>query len=456
MFNQQNAGNRIESILKVERIENKFLNIEKCIGKVNEKLINKLQKQEEKIKRKLIKRDSLLASKLFPEERIQVSNNPNLSQLFSVPDKGSAAQVYIPKIDTLKTALKYIEQTNLALPNPILKDKKEVQQLNNTIENLQLKLNETSNIQNQINIRKEELTIALKKFGFISDIKKLNKTFHNYQVQLNAYISILNEPDKLLDKAFGIIKEDPSFKEFMVKNSELARYFRMPNSNTEGTNLIQGLQSRTDISAQVQDKIGNAANGINANDYLQQQTKTGKDILKSKFNSFGSNDSEMKDFRPKIQKSKGIINRIELGLNVQSQKANRLLPTTTDIATIVGYKLNDKSILGIGISYKLGWGDNINNIKITNEGIGLRSFIDLKIKGGIWLTGGYEQNYMMSFEKIPQLNDYSKWQQSGLVGICKKYKIGKKTGNIQLLWDFLSYQQIPQTRPIKFRIGYTF
>jgi hypothetical protein len=61
---------------------------------------------------------------------------------------------------------------------------------------------------------------------------------------------------------------------------------------------------------------------------------------------------------------------------------------------------------------------------------------------------------MKSLEKIPQLNDYSKWQQSGLVGLTKKYKIGKKSGNIQLLWDFLSYQQVPQTKPIKFRIGY--
>ncbi|MBA4198856.1 MAG: hypothetical protein C0459_15020, partial [Chitinophaga sp.] len=53
------------------------------------------------------------------------------------------------------------------------------------------------------------------------------------------------------------------------------------------------------------------------------------------------------------------------------------------------------------------------------QDIGLRSYIDIKLKGSIWITGGYEQNYMQGFDKIPQLNDYSKWQQSGLIGLTR-------------------------------------
>jgi hypothetical protein len=47
----------------------------------------------------------------------------------------------------------------------------------------------------------------------------------------------------------------------------------------------------------------------------------------------------------------------------------------------VGYKLNDKSIIGIGASYKIGWGSSWKNISITNQGVGLRSFIDWQLKG---------------------------------------------------------------------------
>ena len=83
--------------------------------------------------------------------------------------------------------------------------------------------------------------------------------------------------------------------------------------------------------------------------------------------------------------------------------------------------------------------------------------IDWKIKGSFWISGGYEQNYKEAFKSIDQLRDYSAWQTSGLIGISKvvsvKSKIFKKT-KVQLLWDFLSYQQIPQSQPFVFRIGY--
>ncbi|PQV55852.1 hypothetical protein CLV53_1472, partial [Sediminibacterium magnilacihabitans] len=81
-------------------------------------------------------------------------------------------------------------------------------------------------------------------------------------------------------------------------------------------------------------------------------------------------------------------------------------------------------------------------------------YLDVKYKGSIWITGGYELNYQQSFSKIEQLKNLDAWQRSGLVGLTKKYRIGKKKGNLQLLWDFLSYSQVPQTQPLKFRIGY--
>jgi hypothetical protein len=118
--------------------------------------------------------------------------------------------------------------------------------------------------------------------------------------------------------------------------------------------------------------------------------------------------------------------------------------------------LNDKSIIGIGASYKIGWGDGWQHIRITNEGVGLRSYLDLKLKGSIWFSGGYEQNYQKAFTKIDLLKDLNAWQTSGLIGVTKKYKLGKKTNQIQLLWDFLSYQQLPKRQPLVLRMGTLF
>jgi hypothetical protein len=109
----------------------------------------------------------------------------------------------------------------------------------------------------------------------------------------------------------------------------------------------------------------------------------------------------------------------------------------------------------VGASYRVGWGRGWNNLRLTHEGVGLRSYVDMKLKGSLYLSGGYEQNYRTSFQSIQQLKDYSAWQSSGLLGLSKKYRVSKKVkGDMKLLWDFLSYQQIPKTQAVLFRIGF--
>ncbi|MBL0357869.1 MAG: hypothetical protein IPP72_13720 [Chitinophagaceae bacterium] len=77
---------------------------------------------------------------------------------------------------------------------------------------------------------------------------------------------------------------------------------------------------------------------------------------------------------------------------IYKRKATSYFPVTSDIAVSVGYKLNDKSVIGIGASFKLGFGRGWDNIKLSSQGLGLRSFIDWKLKGSFYISGGYEQN----------------------------------------------------------------
>ena len=73
----------------------------------------------------------------------------------------------------------------------------------------------------------------------------------------------------------------------------------------------------------------------------------------------------------------------------------------------------------------------------------------------LWISGGAEMNYRSQFKNFEILDDYSPWQKSALLGISKRYRISKKVkGNMQLMYDFLSSQQIPKTQPVVFRIGY--
>ena len=171
--------------------------------------------------------------------------------------------------------------------------------------------------------------------------------------------------------------------------------------------------------------------------------------------SGGSSDMTMPDFKPNSQHTKNFLQRIEYGMNVQSEKSHSIVPTTSEMALTAGYKLNDKSTVGLGASYRMGWGSGgIKHIKLSSEGIGLRSYVDIEAKGSIWISGGYEMNYMQSFSKYEQLKNVSAWQRSGLIGLTKKYNVGKKENKLQLLWDFLSYSQIPKTPALKFRVGF--
>ena len=148
----------------------------------------------------------------------------------------------------------------------------------------------------------------------------------------------------------------------------------------------------------------------------------------------------------------------EYGGNFQFGKNNRLVPSTADIALTVGYKLNDNSLVGVGASYKMGIG-SIQRLSISHQGIGLRSFIDWKIKKQFFVSGGFEMNYNAEFKRLSQLQAYSAWQQSGLVGITKKLNVKTKffkATSIQLLYDVLYRQHIPVSQPVILRAGYSF
>src|SRR5690606_8024727 len=107
--------------------------------------------------------------------------------------------------------------------------------------------------------------------------------------------------------------------------------------------------------------------------------------------------------------------------------------------------------IGVGGSYKVGWGKDIRNIVVTSQGAALRSFIDIKLKGSFFVSGGYEYNYQPAIAVAGNGVDQKElgWTQSGLVGLSKivsmKTKFFKKT-KVQLLYDFLSHQQEPKTQ----------
>lgn len=442
----------------IDKVNAKAERLEEKVIAGSQKYLQRLAKREEKLKRKLARIDSATAASIFgnsKEHYEQLANKINATN--------NVQGQYVPFVDSLKVGLSFLQQNNNLLPVSSEKIGNSLQQL----QQVQSKLQDAEQVKQFIRQRKQQLKEAFSKYTHLpksisKDFERYNKEIYYYSQQIREYKEILNDPEKLERKALDALSRLPAFQKFMQQHSELASIFSMPG-NTGSAQSMAGLQTRVQVQQLLQTQF--SGGGLSAQQVVQQSVQQAQQQLsqlKEKLANLGgvSSDIEMPDFKPNSQRTKSFWKRLEYGTNLQSTKSN-FFPTTTDIGLFVGYKLNDKTVIGIGGSYKLGWGKNIRHIDITQQGASVRSFFDMRLKGSFYASGGYEQNYqpatLTSFNGGWQHE--VTWQQSGLVGISKivslKSKVFKKT-KAQLLWDFLSYQQTPRTQAIKFRVGYNF
>lgn len=431
-------------------IEKKTSQLEECLIQKSLRTLDRLQKQEEKMYRKMLKgEDSLTAKAALSEikERYEGFKKSIASSLN--PEAGS--NYYLPKLDTLSTALKFLDQRGINgnLKNAIDKTK-----------SLQGRFQRAEELKQFIKERSNRLK---EQFGLTKSLKRFKKELYYYNEQLNEYKSLLTDSKKRERKMLDLLSRTKPFKDFMRRNSLFASMFRLPAQPGDPVNLngLAGLQTSAQVNNLILQQI--SSGGADAQQQFRQnmqEAQSKMSELKNRIAQHGNNDADMPEgFRPNNQKVKRFRERLEYGANVQTQKGNNFFPVTSDIALSLGYKLNDRSVIGMAASFKIGWGKNWSSMRISTEGLGIRSFIDWKLKGSFWLSGGYEQNYKSSFRSIQQLRNYSAWQASGLIGISKivslKTKFFKNT-RVQVLWDFLSYRNVPVTQPLIFRVGYNF
>lgn len=448
-------------------IQKKTEKLEAQLTRQTEKYLQRLARKEEKLRKKLQKTDSTAAKQLFEGAAEQYGR---LSEQLKNPVSltGRPRGQYLPYVDSLKTSLSFLQQ------NSNLLQTEQAQQVNSSlqqVQQLQGKLQQTEQIKAFIKQRKEQIKATLSRYANLpgsitKTYQDFNKELFYYSQQVQEYKDLLNDPDKLLTKTLSLLNKLPAFQSFMQQHSQLAGLFSVPAGYGSNQSLA-GLQTRSQVQQLMQTQLASA--GPNAQQMLQQNLQAAQaqlNQLKDKINQLGggSADLDMPDFKPNNQKTKSFWQRLEYGTNLQTQKSNSFFPTTSDIGLSVGYKLSDKSIIGIGGSYKVGWGKDIRNIAISSQGAGVRSFLDVKLKGSFFASGGFEYNYQpLSLPPAPSggggNTEAPDWNQSGLVGISKivslKSKTFKKT-KLQLYWDFLSYQQIPRTQAVKFRVGYNF
>jgi hypothetical protein len=449
----------------VSTIDKKIDQYSRRISSKTERTLTKLSKWENKIKSTLQKVNPEAAGKLFG------NNQLTFGSLLQKIKQGEAIRLdyrkqYDQYRDDVTTSMKYLEKQKQYLDSNIAKKitgtRQKLQQLNSEADS-------TEAIQQFIRERKKELVkTAFQYIGKNKYLSKIDKETWYYAETMKNYKELFSDEAKTEKLVKDVLHKVPGFDQFVKKNSLLSSLFGTPGANDiADASQYAGLQTRAGVQSLIQQRI--SAGGPGAQEIVKQNIQAAqaqlnqyKDkLLKQAAGGTVSGEGGLPDFKPNTQKTKTFLQRLEFGSNLQFAKNNTLMPTTADIALTLGYKLNDKSVAGLGAGYKLGMG-SIDRIRFSTEGINLRSFIDWKLKKQLFFSGGFEMNYLTALPPVTSLQqppNGSNWQQSALAGISKKFNVKTKwfrQTKVQLLYDFLAREHAPVSQPLLFRVGYNF
>jgi hypothetical protein len=450
LYSAQNVSDRFITV-----IDHKIGTYSNRISNKTEQTLRKLSKWEGKIRQVLQRVSPETEQKLFGAGRMTFT-----TLLQQVREGKAVADDYRAKYDSYRdkiySSIHYLDQHRDEI------DKGKIQPLNRAkrkLDELEGNVSNSEAVESFIKERRKELVNeAIRYIGKSKYLEKIDREAWYYVETLRNYKSLFSEPKKAEETALNILNRIPAFKQFVQQNSMLASLFPQSGTAINAASLA-GLQTRVNTQSLIQGRI--AAGGPNVQAAITQnfgQAQAELSKLKDKILQAGGSGStdEVPNFRPNMQKTKTFRQRLEYNTNIQFGKANSLLPATADIALSIGYKPNDKSVIGLGASYKLGFG-RIDRLAISHQGMSLRSFIDWKLKKQFYVSGGVEFNLNAGFKNMEQLKEYNRWQTAGLVGISKRIEVKTrffKGTKLQLMYDVFHKQHVPVSQPILFRVGY--
>ncbi len=442
------------------------------VEKYTDKTLEKIIRQEKKMQRKVAKVDSVKAKLLF-------AYSIDSLQKFQSIIKNRTGRIgkllsgnYFPYLDTLKQSLGFLNKTKNALDAAGNAQTKMNSSLN-SVDRMESDLSTADQINEYLKQRQAILQQQLNSIpGLAANLANINKQAVYYQAQISEYKSTLQDPDKIEKLALNTLEKLPAFQKFFQQNGQLSGLFASPGGFSApgavagSIPVVNGLPSRAAMQQFLQGQLpGSNSGGADPTEMVQQQAGSasagsGLDNLTSQLHGQGGNgDTDLPDFTPDGQHTKSFLKRLEFGANMQFGSSTNGLPTRSNFGMQAGYKLNDRSSIGLGLSYTMGLGTGWNHIQFTNEAVGFRTYASWKPKkkSGFYLQGGAEWNYLTQFGSIAQLRHFDAWQTSALAGVGKTYKINKKlSGNLLLLYDFLYNRHVPATQPLLLRMGYNF
>ncbi|WP_343307377.1 hypothetical protein AAHN97_09615 [Chitinophaga niabensis] len=414
--------------------------LDRKIKSASQKHLKYFAKQEQRMLRRLQRKDTTLAKNLVNGISGKVRDPVDQSLV-----------TYNGYLDSLQTAVNFLSDNKLA--EAALKK----------LKSLQDELGNARDLEKYLEVRKTYFAEKLALFGRVKELQLMKKDLAKYKGRLQQYKAMLEHPELLERRLLEWLSQQKAFADFFNRNSQLSAMFRLPGAQVEQQATIAGLQTRQLLQQETMQRLGREAN---PGQMVRSQVsgvapQPGLPDLREKLEGLQkkSHENELPGSPGMADRKKTFLQRIQLGTNFENTPSGSYFPAYTDIGLSVAYKLNEKCQVGIGGSGKVGWGKDIRHIVVTGQGASVRSFLEWRLKGVFHAVSAFEMNYNMPFSAVRHLYHMKEWTQSGLLGVSRTVPLGgrlMKETKVMLMWDFLSYNQVPRTQLVKFRIGYNF
>lgn len=449
------------------KIQSQSASLNQQLTSQTQRYLARMARREQRMQQKLAAVDSNAAKSLFANSQQQYAALGAQIKTDTGSRQTTFSGQYHSYADTLQGAMAFLRQNPQVLASGTAA---KLQAASTQFQALQAKMQDADIAKAYVQSRQQQISQYLAEHANVAGV--LGKPLAGmqqeqvyYAQRVQQYKAMLSDPGALAQQALSMLGRLPAFQNFMTTHSQLGSLFHLPG-NYGTAQALNGLQSKEQVAGLVKSQVsaGGAA-GASAMQTNLQSAESSLDGYKDKLSNLGklglgSGDAQLPvDPKTNDQHTKSLLGRLQYSFNFQTTHSSIYYPSLLTLGLGLGYKLGHSNVIGIGASYEMGTGNGINHIAITGNGLGLRSFATIKIKTSFSLYAGLEYNYTTPFTTYQQLKQLQYWTRSGLIGVQKtvsmKSTVFKQT-TLALLWDFLSYQQVPQTQPLIFRIGYSF
>jgi hypothetical protein len=475
-------------------LDHRVSSLEKALDKtegLQQRLLKRLQRKEDKMLRKLAKQDSALYKQY-------ISQHLSFDSIASIANDTTKAHSSIGNntlIDSLKGIQRFIqnEQSKLSGTGNSLKTLGISLPQNDQINDLQQKISSQGSLDQLI----AQHTNELKQLGGntnISGLQSIQKDVFYAREKMKAFRELADDPDEAEQKCMEFLQGSEGFQKYLQPNNNNA-FGGLGNNSTEADLLAAGFQTKNSVSNAISQKLGNSLGSVQQQMGQQIQQFSEKfnnikqkgDALKAKADDAKQALNEAKDaknnltniekpdFKVNREKGKPFWKRITWNYNFQSSRANvdESKPALLNLGLNAGYKQNEHLSLGLGLALNTGLGQNWQHLKLSYEGISLRFYADWLWIYGFSFQAGYERAFIPSnrpylIANNPQNNTNTPnpstdnalqqalggGQQTAYLGIMKRYKINSKWSGTFLVGYNLLWNEEGQRSPFLLRFGW--